>query len=109
MWRAKPTVADSRSSPLGASRLIGRGAHGSAAGVKALARLGQRELAGGAVQQRHAAVALQLAHLLAHGGGAHAQGAGGAAHRSVLHHGGQHGHAFEVVHGRFIVKLCFKE
>ena len=74
----------------------------------ALACFSECKLARRAVKQGHTAIAFQLAHLLAHGGSAHAQGAGGAAHRAVLHHGGKHGHAFEVFHG-VIVKHSFKE
>ena len=53
--RAKPTVADTRSSPLGASRAAASRpaparlpAHGCALGVVTLARLGQSQFAGGA-------------------------------------------------------------
>jgi hypothetical protein len=87
-----------RGGQLGA-RLLGRRAQGCAVRVVALARLGQHELARGAVQQGDATGALQQAHLLAHGGGAHAQSAGRTAHRSVLHHAGEHGHAPQVIHG----------
>jgi hypothetical protein len=69
--------------------------------VVALARVGQRNLPGGAVQQRDAAIAFELAHLLAHGRGAHAQGTRGGAHGAVLHHGGENGHAFVVIHGLY--------
>ena len=46
-------------------RLLGRRTHGSTLGVVALARLGQGQFAGRAVQQRHAPFPLQLPHLLA--------------------------------------------
>ena len=91
--------------------LLGRRTHGCAACVVALAGVGQRQLARGAVQQRDAAIALELAHLLAHGRCAHAQRPGGATHRTVLHHGRKNGHAFEVIHGvgALIVKCNFKQ
>ncbi|MNE46465.1 hypothetical protein D3C80_1408050 [compost metagenome] len=80
--------------------LCRRRAHGGALGIETAAGVGQRQLPGGAVQQRHAARALELAQLLAHGRRAHAQRARGAAHGAVLHHLGEDRHAFEIVHGR---------
>ena len=82
-------------------------AHGSALGIKALARIRQAELAGGAVQQADARVFLQLANMLADGRGCHIQLAGRRAHGAALHHGGKNSHASEIFHG-VIVKLYFK-
>ncbi|MNT28505.1 hypothetical protein D3C72_1641960 [compost metagenome] len=79
--------------------LAGRLQHDGALRIEALPRFGQAVLAGGALQQRQARLRLQLADVLAHGRGRHAQRTRGGAHRALLHHGGEHGHAIEVFHG----------
>ena len=91
---------------LGPCALRGIG-QGGALQVKALAGITHSDLAGGTVQQGDAGLALQLADVLAHGRGRHAQLLGGGRHAARLHHGGEHGHAFEVFHAA-IVKLYFK-
>ncbi len=95
-----------RCSQLG-PRLVGGGAQGRALRVDALARLRQRQLARGAVQQRHPAFALQQAHLLADGGRAHAQCPPRATHGAVLHHAGKHRHAPEIVHFCFPLEVVW--
>ena len=85
----------------------GRFAHGCALDVEALAGIGQRQLARGAVQQRQASIVFQLTDMLADGRGRHVELAGGRAHAAALHHGGKNGHASEIFH-EAILKCCFK-
>ena len=75
--------------------------------VEALAGVGKPQLARGAHEQGDAARGFELAYLLAHRGGAHAQGAARCTHRSLFDHGGEDSHAFEVIH-ELIMKLYFK-
>ncbi|MNF81939.1 hypothetical protein D3C84_642310 [compost metagenome] len=63
-----------------------------------LPRLGQTEATGGAMQQGEAEQALQLADVLADGGGGHAEGLGGPRHGARLHHGGEDGVTSELIH-----------
>jgi hypothetical protein len=84
-------------------RLLGRarGSHHRGAALDvARAGLGERELAGGAVQQRQAQRAFELAQMLADGRGRHAQAPRGGGQRARRHHLGKDGHALELVHGK---------
>jgi hypothetical protein len=73
--------------------------HGGATGVVALAGLRQREAPRRAVQQGQAQRLLQLAQVLAHGRGRHAQAARRRRQRAGRHHLGKNGHALELVQG----------
>jgi hypothetical protein len=82
-------------------RLIGGAGgrhHGGAALDVARTGFGQRELAGGAVQQRQAQRAFELAQMLADGRGRHPQAPRGGCQRARRHHLGKDGHALELVH-----------
>ena len=50
------------------------------------------------MEQRQAQRVFQLAQVLAHGGGRHAELAGCATEAAGSDHFGEHGHAFELVH-----------
>jgi hypothetical protein len=69
-----------------------------AGGVVTATHVGQRQLPGRPVQQRHAGLALQRAHLLADRRGAHAQRARRRAHGAVLDHLREQRHAPEILH-----------
>ena len=72
--------------------------HRLAAGIKRRPRLGQRQTAGGAVQQRHPERLLQRAHMLTDRRRRHAQPPRRTDQRSLRHHGGEHRHSIEFIH-----------
>jgi hypothetical protein len=78
--------------------LAGRIQQARAGRVVAAADIGQRQPPRGAVQQRHPGFTLKHAQLLADRRGTHPQRARRRTQRTVLHHPGEQGHAFQTVH-----------
>ena len=79
------------------------GQHRLTALHEALAGGGEADAPGGTVQQRDAHVAFQRTQLLAHGGGGRLQLPGRRDQAALFDHGGQHGHAAELIQHRGIV------